>query len=422
VTLLISRIAPWSACFIALLTLSAVPMRLTAELRKQNGAFLYATNAVAQTMDVSPDGKVAVVLMNEPQKGHPAKIVTFDPSTGKPLDEKIFGSGPLAVQMTSGASGSRVVALTSEGGPRTVRFFDVSPAGRLTEAASRTLTSAKSDSGSNLVLDGEGQTGFAVVSPGPGQPRRQLVAFSLVDGFVLSRTAIPNERTNEGYPRNVIALTKTDGRKLIVFLRDFRALGAIDVSRPTNPVTMRDMELPSKGPFSASASGFAFSRDGRYAFVSQAGAALVTVDLKAQQAIGATPGTMMYNHVALYEDGRKRLGAVLAERHDSGAGVLLLFDLTAPAQPEILRSMRLPASHKAKLSFTGDGQRLFVLTDRKLQLLDVADLHEIWLKDAGENATLPQGLVVFGPRLDRALAAWGGANAYVDYFRADQEP
>jgi hypothetical protein len=142
------------------------------------GDFSYSLNSIRQVFDVSPDGKLAVALSNDPASVHRALLTTFDPVLATQFDSKTFGFGPLGVQLAETANGLRVVVLTSEGGPRRIYLFDLSPAGKLTQLASTQLTTSGTDFGSNIVLSASSQAGFVIVaSPSDpnngGNPSRQ---------------------------------------------------------------------------------------------------------------------------------------------------------------------------------------------------------------------------------------------------------
>ena len=79
------------------------------------GTFFYAgVRQSNQVFDVSPDGKIAIALRNDPVATHPAFLTTFDPILGTEKDNKTFGFGPLEVRLAQVGNALRAVVLTSE--------------------------------------------------------------------------------------------------------------------------------------------------------------------------------------------------------------------------------------------------------------------------------------------------------------------
>jgi hypothetical protein len=98
------------------------------------GTFFYAINSTRQVFDLSPDGKLGVTVRDN------GVLTSFDPIVGTSFDSKTSGFGPLGVRVVQTANGLRVVVLTSEGGPRAIYLFDLSPTGQLTQLATTQLT------------------------------------------------------------------------------------------------------------------------------------------------------------------------------------------------------------------------------------------------------------------------------------------
>jgi hypothetical protein len=46
------------------------------------GSFSYSLNSINQVFDISPDGKIAVAMRNDPSTVQPAFLTTFNPLTG----------------------------------------------------------------------------------------------------------------------------------------------------------------------------------------------------------------------------------------------------------------------------------------------------------------------------------------------------
>ncbi len=109
-----------SSYFVALILVAAVfNTTARAQFSNPSGGFLYALNqSQVDVFDVSADGKIGIVLRNDPVAAHPAIITTFDPVLGTQFDSKTFGFGPLGVRLTKVGNNLRAVVLTSEGGAK----------------------------------------------------------------------------------------------------------------------------------------------------------------------------------------------------------------------------------------------------------------------------------------------------------------
>src|SRR5689334_25426494 len=151
------------------------------------GTFLYSLNTRHnQVFDISPDGKIAVALTNDPVSFQPAFLTTFDPIMSTEFDHKSFGFGPIDVRMAQVGNKLRAVVLTSEGGPCKIYLFDVSPTGQLTQIAATQLTTSITSGQSNVVLSGNGGVGFVAVHSGDNI-FGELISFSLTDGTIIKR-------------------------------------------------------------------------------------------------------------------------------------------------------------------------------------------------------------------------------------------
>jgi hypothetical protein len=218
------------------------------------GPFFYAQRPSNQVFDVSPDGKIAITLRNDPNSTHPAFLTTFHPILGTQFDTRSFGFGPLEVRLAQVGANLRAVVLTSEGGPRRIYLFDITPDGMFTQIASTQLTTSNTDGGSNLVLSGSGAVGFTIVAG----TTNELVTFSLNDGVILKRTTVSS------LP-NTLALYDTPGKRLLAFGdgNQFKVINALDVAQLVEIATV---PLVGNGNFFGSGDGIVFSVDGRFVF------------------------------------------------------------------------------------------------------------------------------------------------------------
>src|SRR5437588_8324190 len=124
-----------SKIFILFLASLCVPALAQAQFFTQTGSFNYALNSTSHVFDLSPDNKIGIVLTNDSSTTK-ARLATFDPLLGTPLDSMTFGFGPSEVNLAQTSSGLRAFVLTSEGGPRKIWLFDVSSTGKLTAVTS----------------------------------------------------------------------------------------------------------------------------------------------------------------------------------------------------------------------------------------------------------------------------------------------
>ncbi len=245
--------------FAAFLTLT-FSITANAQYFKFSGSFTYAGIPFRpgnRVFDVTPDGKMGVVLRNDRTNTHSAVITTFHPLFGDQFDTKTFGFGPLEVRIAQVGNNVRVVVLTSQGGPRRIYLFDVSPTGQITEIGFTDLTTSNGDGGSTMVLSGTAGLGWVGVI---GDSGLELVCFSLNTGAIVKRSPLagnPETLTlNEGPGRRVIAYRGGD---------NFKVVNVLD---PANPVETASVPLVRNTEFSGLFTDeMVFSNDGRYVFL-----------------------------------------------------------------------------------------------------------------------------------------------------------
>ncbi len=206
------------------------------------GTFLYSINTRHnQVFDVSPDGKIAIALTNDPNSPLSAFLTTFDPILSTEFDHKSFGFGPIDVRMTQVGNKLRAVVLTSEGGPCKIYLFDVGPTGQLTQLAATQLTTSITAGQSNVVLSGNGAVGFVAVHTGINI-LGELVSFSLTDGAIIKRFSLPDVP-------GTIGLHEGPNRRLVAF-RNGNNLKVVNVLDPAQPVETASVPLVPNGEVS----------------------------------------------------------------------------------------------------------------------------------------------------------------------------
>ena len=370
------------------------------------GSFTYSLNSVNEVFDVSPDGEIAVALRNDPNTVHPAFLTTFDPLTGAQLDSKSFGFGPLGVRLAQVGNSLRAVVLTSQGGPRAVTLFDVASDGKLTQLAMTSLTTSNTDAGSNIVLSGKAGVGFALVAtPGAG---KELVAFSLTDGAIVSRLGVS--------PSSLDALTMvetTDDKRVLGFFGDASTLHLVDAANPASPTLLGSTALPRNNEFSAvSLPGIAFSADARYAFAGNSFTDFSAVDVTTRQVVDSVGGNFRFSRARIFESGPTRLLAVQSTTSGTGGGqaALLLLDAADPTNLTVLNQQSGLFQFRVDFAFSQTGTRLYVVNDSSLLALSVPTLTKVWEQPVPyaspfSSAPRPQQVKVFG-QPEEVIGAW----------------
>jgi hypothetical protein len=362
------------------------------------GWHAYALNSRRQVFDLSPDGKIGISLRNDPVATHPARLTTFDPILGTQLDTKTFGFGPLEVCLAQVGNNLRAVVLTSEGGPRRIYLFDVSPTGLLTQLTSTQLTTSNTDGGSNVVLSGAGAVGFVSVASTNGA---DVTAFSLNDGAILS--SLP------GSTAATLVMKETATSRVIAF-RQGNVVKIVNAMNPSQLSVIGSVTLVSNGEFSGSGEGLAFSDDGRYLFVANQFYDFAAIDLNSFQIVGTIAGAnYRFVRVRVVEKGAQRLLAVLSSQSGTGGTTaLLLVDATNPAQLTVVNQY-IPLAgesffYKADFAFSHDGLRLYAAAREKLIAFDLPTFNKAWEQPVPNSMQVHQ-LRVYGPN-DEVLGAW----------------
>jgi hypothetical protein len=365
------------------------------------GPLFYAgTRTSHQVFDVSPDGKIAIALRNDPHAVHPALITTFHPILGTQFDSKTFGFGPLEVRLAQVGNSLRAIVLTSEGGPRRIYLFDVAADGKLTQIASTQLTTSIADAGSNIVLSGSGSVGFTIVD---STTTRELVTFSLTDGSILKRTTL-------AFLPTALAMYEAPGKRLLAFRSDnqFKVFDALD---PANPQEIASVPLVANNEFSALPDdSIAFSSDGRFVFFASQFFNFAAIDLNTKSIVGTIAGNFRFWRIVSYDDGQRRLLAALSlPAGTGGTSALLLVDATNPAQLTILNSITPIA--RTFFSFSSNGSRLYVQDAARLTAYNLPNFSKIWEQPVTAQSPDAFQLRVYGPD-DEILGAWQVAGGF----------
>ena len=402
----VSRVAVFAPAIIAALLVFCATAN--AQYFPLPGTFFYAgVRPSNQVFDVSADGKIAIALRNDPFGVHPAFLTTFDPILGTQFDSKTFGFGPLEVRLAQVGANLRAVVLTSEGGPRRIYLFDITPDGKLTQIASTQLTTSNTDAGSNLVLSGSGAVGFTIVAGAIGE----LITFSLNDGVILKRTIVPS------LP-NTLAMYDAPGKRLLAFRNGdhLKVLNALD---PAQPLEIASVPLVDNDEFSAVPDdGIVFSSDGRFVFFANQFFEFAAIDLDTKAIVGTIPGNFRFLRIASYEDSQRRLLAVLSgPAATGGTSSLLLVDATNPAQLTVVNSV-IPGA-RTYFSFSGNGSRLYVADSAKLTAYNLPNFSTIWEQPVTGQSPDTYQLRVYGPN-DEILGAWqvSGGLGFTSFFGA----
>jgi hypothetical protein len=383
------RIAPVFALVVSLFCATA-----NAQYFQLPGPFFYAgLLASNQVFDVSPDGKIAIALRNDPVTTHPAFLTTFHPILGTQFDTKSFGFGPLEVRLAQVGANLRAVVLTSEGGPRRIYLFDVAADGKLTQIASTQLTTSITDAGSNMALSGSAGVGFTIVD----NTTKELVTFSLTDGSIIKRTTVTALPTT-------LALYEAPGKRSLAF-RSGDQLKVFDVLDPALPQETTSVPLVTNNEFSALPDdSIAFSKNGQFVFFASQFFNFAAIDLNTKSIVGTISGNFRFWRIAIYDDGQKRLLAALSLGAGTGGiPALLLVDATNPAQLTTLNSI-VPTA-RTFFSFSRNGSRLYVSDSAALTAYNLPNFSTIWQQPVTASSPDAFHLKVYGPD-DEILGAW----------------
>ncbi len=391
---------PTFRVFLKISAIIAVAAMFTASANAQffnpSGSFGYALNHTQfDVCDISPDGKIGIVLRNDPVGGHPAFLTTFDPILGTQFDTKTFGFGPLAVRLAQVGNSLRAVVLTSEGGPRRVYLFDVSSNGQLTQITSTQLTSSGADGGSNLVLSGSGAVGFAAVFAGTDS---EIVSFSLNDGAIIKRLVLA------GSPPDRLALYKAANKRLLAF-RQGTNLKVFDILDPAQPQEVASVSLVTNGEVGGVINdSIGFSANGQFLFFANQFFNFAAIDLNTKQVAGTIPGNFRFLRVEVFDDNQHRLLAVLSQPATTGGtSALLLVDATNPSQMSTVKT--LSPTSAVYFKFAHDGSRLYVAENSQLVAYELPTFTTAWTQTVPASLTIAHQLSVYGPT-DEVLGAW----------------
>lgn len=363
------------------------------------GTFLYATNVRHnQVFDLSPDGKIAIALTNDPANPQTASLTTFDPILGTEFDHKSFGFGPFDVRMAQVGNKLRAVVLTTEGGPCKIYLFDVGPTGQLTQIAATQLTTSITSGQSNVVLSGNGAAGFVAVHTGVNI-LGELVSFSLTDGAIIKRFPLPDVP-------GTIALNEGPNRRLVAF-RIGNHLKVVNVLDVTQPVETASVPLVPNGELSGIlGDAMTFSSDGRFVFFAGQDFTFAAINLDTGQIVGTIPGDFRFFRIEIFEDNQRRLLAVLSGRAGlGGTPALLLIDATTPNALTVVNSIVPSEFSRAAFGFSHDGARLYLADATRLVAYNLPGFTTAWEQPVPGSSQTPHQLRVYGAA-DEILGAW----------------
>ncbi len=363
------------------------------------GTFLYSLNTRHnQVFDISPDGKIAVALTNDPVSFQPAFLTTFDPILSTEFDHKSFGFGPIDVRMAQVGNKLRAVVLTTEGGPCKIYLFDVGPAGQLTQLAATQLTTSGTSGQSNVILSGNGGVGFVAVHSGDNI-FGELISFSLTDGTIIKRFSLPEVP-------ETLALNEGPNRRVVAF-RIGLNLKVMNVLDATQPVETVSVPLVPNGEVSGIlGEAMTFSSDGRFVFFASQFFTFAAINLDTAQIVGTIPGDFRFFRIESFEDNQRRLLAVLSGRGGvAGTPALLLIDATNPNALTVVNSIVPSEFSRAAFGFSHDGARLYVADETKLVAFNLPGFTTAWEQPVPGSSQTPHQLRVYGAT-DEILGAW----------------
>lgn len=349
-----------------------------------------------KVFDISPNGQIAITVRNDPAAPGSARLSTFDPILGTVFDNEIFSSdGAREVRFAQVGSQLRAVVLTGSAA-RTIYLFDISSTGQITPITSTQLSTSNGVGGSNIVLSGAGAAGFAVVI---GGAERELVSFSLNDGSVLKRTPVTGLA-------ETLALYEGGGKRLLAF-RSGLNLRVLNVLDAANPVETASVAMATNGEFSGFfIDGITFSGDGRYVFFTSQFFQFQAIDLNVGQVVGTIPGLFRFVQVQIFEDGQRRLLAILSlPSGTTNVTALLLVDAANPGQLTVVNTHTQQAAMGMFFKFSHDGSRLYMAEPGRLVAHNLPDFTTAWEQPVPGSNSRDHQLEVYGPS-GEILGAW----------------
>ena len=368
-----------------------------------DGDYNYLLNRLpADAFVLTQDKRIGIVFTSvfEPLRG--GQITTFDVNSGLKIDSQFTGFGPLQVQVVKLSDKTKVVALTSRGGPNTVSIFDMDESGHLTFVAETRLTSSSSDDRSNPVLSSRARAGFVRVTN--QQFASELVSFSLDDGSILQRASVPVSDILTFHENAEICMIAS-GRG--------RNLNFIDVTIPTQMALVGQATLPSTELTASSDLFSEFSADGNVVFAGGNQANLSAVSTNSFQVLSSINESYSTANLATIETSSARYLSVLGG-DDNFRGISLI-DITNPSALAINSKINLRqdlnTEQSRDLEFSADGSKLFLITNNGLWAFRTPQLIPL-LKTKLWQQTLLGFTVKTTGKPERIIGAWGSDNNF----------
>lgn len=350
------------------------------------------TQAPPNAFELTPDKRIGVVftrVFRSQVLG--GEVTSFDVATGKHLDSKFVGFGPLQVQLTQLNDGFRVVALTSHGGSDAVTIYDMDDAGILTFRAERLLNFSSS---SNLVLSARGRAGFVTVAAA------QLVSFSLDTGAILQRRSLPVLSSRLDLYEDSTHCTIVSGSVTQLFF--------FNANDPAQVTTMGEATLPATGFNNDIVS--VFSMDGAMVFAG-GGGNLSAIETATRQVLGSLNEPYETTNLKVIEVPDKRYLAQLGGNGSNFYGMNLI-DASDPSKLTVVSQsdLRQDFAHR-DFVFGSDARTLILSSDYGLLVYRVPQLIPVLKTSFDPTTSFGFNIKTIGDP-ERIIGAWGSNNSF----------
>jgi hypothetical protein len=359
-------------------------------------------------IDAGTEREIAVVIGQNPYPDVNCSVQSFDPLTGAVLDIEGVGFSAIEVRVVELGAETRVVAITSEGNAGvTATVMDLAADGALTVRERKRLTTSQTSYASNLVFSASARAGFMLLYS-DSLPGVELVAFSLDDGHVFSRTPATNATEalglHESGGQRRIVYTRWDGLGMALTVLDATNVGAV--------VALGSVPLPRNVEFSGNpATDFAFSSDSRYVYAANQFIDFACVDTVLLQVVDTLAGQRRFTRVQTHDSSGGKMLAV--ESSSSGTleipHELLIVDASNPASLVIVDVLEiLPDLYgtRTDFRFSRGGSQIFLGLSGSVRAYSFPALDLLWSAPtpfSGDNYV--HRIVTYG-HPERVLGAW----------------
>lgn len=364
---------PLLALILLLLIVPGITLANEFELR---GGCKEGSNPDDVTALVTPDGKLAVRLSF--LDGGEQLLVSYNPLTGKKLDEKSYSIGgiPGHIELARVSGAYRVVVFPSGNSLATFAIFDLSSEGNLELRATASIPVSGIYTVRARKVHPTLGVGFYRITP-QGSPSI-LVAFSLDNGQVIS--------TYEGlsFGDSVALITGAPSIVVAPTTEQNVAVAAIvDVSDPANMVGLGEARYAWEYdlyPLGSNVSDSAVTGDERHVFLASASSGLWALDLATRTFVGPRADPQDAGRLAYREFGSRRTLAAFGRSPITNESTLSVYDASDPSSLVLRLRTQHPGSGSATI-MSPDGEQLVFQVDDGLRSIETREGRLLWSYD-----------------------------------------